>query len=158
MSSNAVLDRFLPDELATAGLGRTLAAVLKRGDVIALHGDLGMGKTALARAIIRALAGNPDLEVPSPTFTLVQSYALTVPIHHFDLYRLSDESELEELGLAEAETDGIVLVEWPERAPKTFERAIHITLSEQGDGRRAMITAPTEEARLQIARSLASAP
>lgn len=92
----------LPDEDASRRFGEDLAAILMPGDVIALEGDLGMGKTTLARAILRALAGDPALEVPSPTFTLVQAYAGRVPAQHFDLYRLSSPDELEELGLGEA--------------------------------------------------------
>ena len=79
------------DEAGTRRLADDLAAILKAGDVIALHGDLGMGKSALARALVRRLAGDPDLDVPSPTFTLVQSYETArLPVHHFDLYRLAD--------------------------------------------------------------------
>lgn len=155
MIARQPLKRFLPDDEATERLGAALAPTLRPGDVLALHGDLGMGKSALARAIIRTLAGDPTLEVPSPTFTLVQSYALRSPVHHFDLYRLSDESELEELGFAEAMTDGIVLVEWPERAPGVFDNAIHITLREEREGRLAEIAAP-DQAHARIARALAA--
>ena len=70
--------------------------------MLALSGDLGAGKTTLARGLIRAMAGDPGLDVPSPTFTLVQSYETRVPVHHFDLYRLSSPAELDELGLDEA--------------------------------------------------------
>ncbi|TIV75261.1 MAG: tRNA (adenosine(37)-N6)-threonylcarbamoyltransferase complex ATPase subunit type 1 TsaE, partial [Mesorhizobium sp.] len=83
-----VLERFLADEAATARLGEDLAMALRAGDAIALKGDLGAGKSTLARALIRALADDLNLEVPSPTFTLVQSYETRVPVHHFDLYRL----------------------------------------------------------------------
>ena len=110
------VERLLPDEAATARLGQDLAAALRPGDVLALSGDLGAGKTALARALIRANAGDPDLEVPSPTFTLVQTYDVRVPISHFDLYRLGSSSELDELGFEEALREGAVVVEWPERA------------------------------------------
>lgn len=104
----------LPDEAATAALARGLAARLRPGDLVALSGDLGAGKTALARAAIRALAGAEE-EVPSPTFTLVQTYdAPPATIWHFDLYRLSDPEEVVELGWDEART-GIRLVEWPDR-------------------------------------------
>src|SRR5690606_5194821 len=80
----------LPDEAATVALAEDIATALAAGDVVALHGDLGAGKTTLARAMIRAVADAPRLEVPSPTFTLVQTYDARVPIAHFDLYRLSD--------------------------------------------------------------------
>ncbi|MFC6489110.1 tRNA (adenosine(37)-N6)-threonylcarbamoyltransferase complex ATPase subunit type 1 TsaE [Nitratireductor sp. GCM10026969] len=146
--------RFLPDEQATDRLGDDLAAALRPGDVVALHGDLGMGKTALARAILRAIAGDPQLEVPSPTFTLVQSYDLRIPVHHFDLYRLSDPEELEELGFGEAAAGGVALVEWPERAPDALAGATHLFLREHDGGREAEIQAPADAAA-RIARSLA---
>ena len=94
---------------------RRLAPWLKVGDVVALHGDLGAGKTAFARALIRVLAG-ADEEVPSPTFTLVQTYDAPMgPIFHFDLYRIVSPDELTEIGWDEALADGLfVLVEWPE--------------------------------------------
>lgn len=105
----------LPDEAATRALARRLAVVLRPGDVVALHGDLGAGKTAFARALIRALVGDEGEEVPSPTFTLVQTYALPdATVWHFDLYRLSEANEVIELGWEEAR-QGIVLVEWPDR-------------------------------------------
>jgi tRNA threonylcarbamoyl adenosine modification protein YjeE len=89
---------------------------LRAGDVVALEGDLGAGKTELARAVIRSLAG-ADIPVPSPTFTLLQAYELPgLTVTHADLYRLSDPSEVLELGLDEAWEQGAVLVEWPERA------------------------------------------
>jgi tRNA threonylcarbamoyladenosine biosynthesis protein TsaE len=106
----------LPDESATVDLARRLAPWLRVGDVVALHGDLGAGKTAFARALIRALAG-ADEEVPSPTFTLVQTYnAPAGPIFHFDLYRIVSPDELTEIGWDEALADGLTLVEWPGRA------------------------------------------
>lgn len=126
----------LADEAATLSLGEDIAAMVRVGDVLALKGDLGMGKTTLARAIIRALAGDPALEVPSPTFTLVQAYATRVPVQHFDLYRLTSPDELGELGFSEAVRDGIVLVEWPERAGDDMPGdAVQVTLSEKGAGR-----------------------
>ena len=107
----------LPDEAATAGLARRLAPCLRPGDVIALHGDLGAGKTAFARALVRALMESDVEEVPSPTFTLVQTYDSPVArLHHFDLYRIVRPDELIEIGWDDALFDGIVLVEWPERA------------------------------------------
>lgn len=106
----------LADEAATVRLAEDIALILKKGDLLLLSGDLGAGKSTLARALIRAVAGDPVLEVPSPTFTLVQAYDLRLPISHFDLYRLSDPEELAELGLDEALETGAALVEWPERA------------------------------------------
>lgn len=107
----------LPDEAATHRFARFLAGELKPGDIVALSGELGAGKTTLARAIIRALAGDETLEVPSPTFTLIQSYDTSRgPVVHADLYRVNDPEELRELGFEEASEAGIVLVEWPERA------------------------------------------
>lgn len=104
----------LPDEAATALLGARLAQRCRAGDVIALTGDLGAGKTTLARGLIRALMGRAE-EVPSPTFTLVQSYlGQDLTIWHFDLYRLSSSAEARELGIEEA-VDGLALIEWPDR-------------------------------------------
>ncbi|MFC5586674.1 tRNA (adenosine(37)-N6)-threonylcarbamoyltransferase complex ATPase subunit type 1 TsaE [Nitratireductor kimnyeongensis] len=149
-----VLERFLPDEDATTLFGEDIAVALRAGDVLALKGDLGAGKTTLARSIIRALADNPDLEVPSPTFTLVQNYEARIPVHHFDLYRLGDPDELEELGLFEAAEEGIALVEWPERAGERFADAIRIELHDRGEGRLAVIAGP-EGAMLRLERSFA---
>jgi tRNA threonylcarbamoyladenosine biosynthesis protein TsaE len=104
----------LPDESATAAFAARVAAVALPGDVIALSGELGAGKTSFARAFIRARGGSE--EVPSPTFTLVQLYDLPVaPIWHFDLYRLRGPDEAWELGIEDAFRDGISLIEWPER-------------------------------------------
>jgi tRNA threonylcarbamoyl adenosine modification protein YjeE len=106
----------LDDLGATRALGQRLAAALRGGDVVALHGPLGSGKTELARALIRARAG-AAIEVPSPSFTLVQDYALAgLVVRHIDLFRLQDAAELVELGLAAPEADEVWLVEWPERA------------------------------------------
>ena len=106
----------LPDIDATRVLGRRVAARLAVGDVVLLDGDLGAGKSELARAVIRTLAG-ADIPVPSPTFTLVQGYDLPrLEVSHGDLYRLGDPGEIQELGLEEAWLRGALLVEWPERA------------------------------------------
>jgi tRNA threonylcarbamoyladenosine biosynthesis protein TsaE len=101
---------------ATERLAARLASVLRPGDALLLEGPLGAGKSALARAVLRRLSGDPALEVPSPSFTLVQSYDLPdgATAHHYDLYRLSGPDDLRELGW-EAARDGIVLVEWPDR-------------------------------------------
>lgn len=134
--------RHLLDESATALLGNDLAAALRPGDVVALSGDLGAGKTTLARAIIRSLAGDPALEVPSPTFTFVQTYEARFPVAHFDLYRLAAPSELEELGFDEAIAAGVVLIEWPDRAGDRLPaNAIRIELAEAGDGRDGVVVA-----------------
>jgi tRNA threonylcarbamoyl adenosine modification protein YjeE len=104
----------LPDEKATAALAAQLADIARPGDIIALSGDLGAGKTSLARAFIRARGGIET--VPSPTFTLVQLYELRGgPIWHFDLYRLQRAEEAWELGIEDAFREGISLIEWPER-------------------------------------------
>jgi tRNA threonylcarbamoyladenosine biosynthesis protein TsaE len=104
----------LADEAATSRIGAALARLVRRGDVIALSGPLGVGKTALARGLIKALGHGG--EVPSPSFAIVQPYdELDPPIFHVDLYRIEDPSEIEELGL-DAAADAALLVEWPERA------------------------------------------
>lgn len=107
----------LADEDATRRLAADLAPAIHAGDLIALSGDLGTGKTAFARALIRHLAGEEGIEVPSPTFTLVQTYDLPqFPLIHLDLYRLGHEDELLELGIEESLADSVTLVEWPDRA------------------------------------------
>ncbi|MEM1036209.1 MAG: tRNA (adenosine(37)-N6)-threonylcarbamoyltransferase complex ATPase subunit type 1 TsaE [Pseudomonadota bacterium] len=105
----------LPSLDATAALAQRLHPVLKAGDVIALHGGLGVGKTTFCRALISALVGE-DVDVPSPTFTLVQTYeGRDVPIFHFDLYRLQAPDDVFELGWDDT-VDGVSLIEWPDRA------------------------------------------
>lgn len=117
MSAPASFAFTLADENDTARLMADLALLLAPGDTVTLSGDLGAGKTFAARALIRHLAGDDALEVPSPTFTLVQSYDLPpFPLLHGDLYRISDESELDEIGLAPWPEATVTLIEWPERA------------------------------------------
>ena len=132
----------LPDEEATARLAARLAALARRGDTVLLAGPLGAGKTTLARAFLRALTGNPSLDVPSPSFTLVQTYDTPHgPVHHFDLWRLQGPAGLAELGWDEARTD-VVLVEWPDRlGPFRPDDALTIHL-EYGaaDDRRATLS------------------
>ncbi len=107
----------LANETATAHLMADLALLIGPGDVVTLSGDLGAGKTAAARAMIRYLAGDDALEVPSPTFTLAQAYDLPpFLLIHADLYRIDDASELEEIGLSPMPEATVVLMEWPERA------------------------------------------
>lgn len=150
-----MLERFLGDEAATMRLGEDLAMALRPGDVLALHGDLGAGKSTLARALIRALADDTALEVPSPTFTLVQSYDTRVPVHHFDLYRFSSAEELEELGFPDVLKDGAALIEWPERADDRLPATtITVELTHQDDGRlvRILGDGPSHQ---RLVRSLA---
>ena len=111
----------LPNEQATRRLAADLASVLKPGDLVTLSGDLGAGKTAFARALIRHLAGDETLDVPSPTFTLVQTYALPrFSVVHADLYRVTHAGELAELGVDEAAENAVVLLEWPDRAAEVL--------------------------------------
>ncbi|GAA0540151.1 hypothetical protein GCM10008941_20010 [Rhizomicrobium palustre] len=125
----------------TAHLGALIARALKKGNTLALRGDLGAGKTALARSILQALGVTGP--IASPTFTLVQAYETArLPIRHFDLYRIEDPSELEELGLDEALSEGAALIEWPDRAEMP-EDAINLTLTITGaQSRQAEIDAP----------------
>ena len=124
---------------ATTALGAAVARALRPGDAVCLWGPLGAGKSTLARGLIRALT-QPDEEVPSPTFTLVQLYEGALPVAHFDLYRLSGPSEVEELGLEEALDEGAAVIEWPERLAGRLPRdRLDIVLSHEGSGRAARI-------------------
>ena len=127
------------DQNGTEALAGALAAMAKPGDVILMHGTLGMGKSAFCRAFIRAIADNPHEEVPSPTFTLVQVYELDpLPVWHFDLYRLSDPEEIHELDIEDAFADAVSLIEWPDRLEYlTPENRldIHIEPGSSVDGR-----------------------
>ena len=136
--------RFILENLAaTEELAARLALLARPGDALLLEGPLGAGKSALARAFLRAASGDPLLEVPSPTFTLVQSYDLPAgPAHHFDLYRLDGPAGLDELGWDEAR-EGIVLVEWPDRLGAwTPAEALRIALApmDAEDARRALLS------------------
>jgi len=135
----------LPDEAAVRALGARLAARLRAGDVITLSGDLGAGKTTLARGILEGLGQQGD--IPSPTFNIVQTYAppeLSLPVWHVDLYRLSDPQEIHELGLGEALADGALLIEWPDRLGGLFaDRALALHLEDAGEkGRRLTASVP----------------
>jgi tRNA threonylcarbamoyladenosine biosynthesis protein TsaE len=132
----------LPNEAATGMLAAAIAGLAKPGDVIALLGDLGVGKTSFARAFIHA-SGVAE-EVPSPTFTLVQTYpAQAALIWHFDLYRLRSPEEAWELGIEDAFGDGISLIEWPDRlGPLLPERRLEIAFAfgNRPEARRAAVT------------------
>lgn len=140
-----VLALDLPDEAATARLGTALAAVLAPGDVVALAGDLGAGKTALVRALVRAATGNPAEDVPSPTFTLVQTYDGRggATYWHFDLYRLESPDDAVELDIDEAFSEGIALIEWPDRLGGYLPRRalrLGLTIPEGTNRRRAVLS------------------
>jgi tRNA threonylcarbamoyl adenosine modification protein YjeE len=142
MTAPTTFSLALANETATAHLMADLALLVGPGDLITLSGDLGAGKTAAARAMIRYLAGDEDIEVPSPTFTLAQSYDLPpFPLVHADLYRVNDPQELEEIGLSPLPEATLVLIEWPERAGGTLpEDRIDIAVSHRpalGSGARA---------------------
>lgn len=142
------------DEAACGRLAQRIALKLKSGDAIALHGDLGAGKTTFARALIRALLGDAEAEVPSPTFALMQLYDTSrLQLAHLDLYRLADASEVDELGIADLLDTGAVIVEWPERAPSILPpNRLDITLSAGStDDTRTIAVTPsgTWAARLQ---------
>lgn len=130
----------LPDEAATQAFGRAVAAVLKSGDVIALSGDLGAGKTTLARAILMALGLQE--EAPSPTFAIVQPYDLPdvrLPVWHVDLYRLEGPGDADELGLEEARDYAALLIEWPERlGASLWADALRLRIEIGTDGARRL--------------------
>lgn len=125
------------DESGTTAFAGRLASVLKPGDIIALDGTLGAGKTALARALINALPGEPE-DVPSPTFTLVQTYNRgDLEIWHFDLYRIEDPEDAFELGIEDAFTDAVSLIEWPERLGSLLpSKNLNVRIEEISTGRR----------------------
>lgn len=131
----------LASEAETVALGAKIGALAARGDMIALRGALGAGKTSLARGIIRARLPTAD-DVPSPTFTLVQVYDdAVVPIFHFDLYRLTSPEDALELGLDDALAQGIAIVEWPERlGGRRIGNTLDIALSIDGATRRAVLS------------------
>jgi tRNA threonylcarbamoyladenosine biosynthesis protein TsaE len=128
----------LTTEAETCAVGRYLAGQLMVGDVIALSGPLGVGKTALARAMIGALGH--DGEVPSPSFAIVQPYEmLDPPLWHVDLYRIEQPDELAELGLDGALDDAALVVEWPERAgPSMWPQALQLSLDFAPNGARRL--------------------
>ena len=134
----------LKDPAATARLGLCLSGELRGGDIVALSGPLGAGKSVLARGVIAALCPQ-EADIPSPTFTLVQTYepAGGVPLMHFDLYRLEEPEEALELGIEDSFVEAISLVEWPERlGPWLPRQALRVTLTPDpasSEGRLAQI-------------------
>ena len=124
----------LPDMQATQTLAARIAADLRKGDILALSGELGAGKTEFARALLRVLGVTGD--VPSPTFTLVQTYECNnLLVSHFDLYRLQSADELDEIGWDDALSDGAMIVEWPERAGNRLPKkkmALHFSVDAVG--------------------------
>lgn len=130
----------LADAAATEAFGRALAAKVRPGDVVALSGQLGAGKTSIARGLLAALG--LEGEAPSPSFAIVQPYEppeTVFPVLHIDLYRIDDPDEAEELGLDDARADSLLLVEWPERLSDSFwADALWLTLTIEADGSRAL--------------------
>ena len=129
----------------TRACARALARELKRGSIVTLEGEVGAGKTVFARALIQALVG-AEIEVNSPTFTLVQTYPITLAngdaltLWHCDLYRLKDPSELMELALEEALEDGIVLMEWPEIARDYLPNdVVAVRIAVRGESEREIV-------------------
>jgi tRNA threonylcarbamoyladenosine biosynthesis protein TsaE len=136
----------LADARQTEEAGAALAQVLRAGDVVALSGPLGAGKTTFARGVLSAL-GLAD-EAPSPSFSLVISYEppdTRLPLWHVDLYRIEDSDEIDELGLSDARADAALLIEWPERmAKRLWEDSLRLTLEPAPHGgRRLTWAAPT---------------
>jgi tRNA threonylcarbamoyladenosine biosynthesis protein TsaE len=128
-------------EAETSEVGRRLAQTLSAGAVVLLIGDLGAGKTALARGLAEGLGVSPE-EVSSPTFTLMQEYrGGRVPLVHVDLYRLNDPREIDELGLEELGMNTVLAIEWAEKLPRSIPNAVEVRI-EHGDGdvRRLTIT------------------
>ena len=136
----------LGDENATGRLACILAAQARPGDALLLSGPLGAGKSVFSRAFLRAVCRDEALEVPSPTYTLVQAYqAPDYVVSHFDLWRLGSADELEELGWDDAR-EGVVLVEWPDKLEEFLpDNALHLTLSVQADGTRMVSVQGWEE-------------
>jgi N-acetylmuramate 1-kinase len=157
MTEPVTISLALANETATADLMADLALLIGPGDVITLSGDLGAGKTAAARALIRYLAGDEAVEVPSPTFTLAQTYDLpSYQLVHADLYRVNDPAELEEIGLSPLPEATVALIEWPERAPDALPAdRIDIALSHRaalGSAARAAEITGHGKAAAQVTR------
>ena len=128
----------IKDEKAMMAIGRKLAAALQPGDVVTLSGPLSAGKTTMVRGLLSGLGHRGD--VPSPSFAIVQPYEELDPaVWHVDLYRIDDPSELDELGLDDIGSEGVLLVEWPEHAGHiAWPRALALSLEVLEDGARAL--------------------
>lgn len=157
LSDPAIFEAVLADETATGRLMADLGLLIGAGDVVALSGELGSGKTTAARALIRFMAADAELEVPSPTFTMVQTYDLaSLTILHADLYRLEGAREIEELGLLPWPEDALIVIEWPDRAGDLLpEDRIDVILRHipaLGADGRAVTIAGHGKARATVAR------
>lgn len=148
----AVYSYLSKTEADTIALGQKVAQIAQKGDIFALDGTLGMGKSVFCRAFIQSLVGNTD--VPSPTFTLLQTYdSPNFEIYHFDLYRLKDPDEIFELGMEEAMYQGVCLIEWPEKMGGYLpRRAISIKITPMDKGRlfEFFITEPEKKKRFGL--------
>ena len=144
MTHDATLSLFLSDDASTTRFGSLMARLVRAGDTLLLSGPIGAGKTHFARALIQARLARAE-DVPSPSFTLVQTYAADgTDIWHADLYRLSHPDEVLELGLEDAFATAICLIEWPDRLGRsTPSNALRISLSCEGNGRRADLSGPS---------------
>ncbi len=159
-----VEERHLAVSAETDELGRELSLIAMPGDIICLSGDLGAGKTTLARAFIRALAGGAEITVPSPTFTLVQHYdEVRLPVAHYDFYRLTSPGDIAELGLEESAESAVSLIEWPDRFGDNLPAdRLDVQLEFDGQGRRVLLSghgafAARLERMAALARFLAAA-
>ncbi len=142
-------------EADTLLLGADLSIIMQPGDLLALSGDLGVGKSTLARGLIQHVVQDREHEVASPTYTLCNHYPAKLPVAHYDLYRLGSPEELEELGLDEALETGCALVEWPENGlPQSRENQVWVTIQEDGDNSREFVFSGDQRFLDRIARSL----
>ena len=144
------MELYLKTEADTQTIGKTLAKLAQTGDVFALYGTLGMGKSVFARAFVQELCGNQ--EVPSPTFTLLQTYeAPNFDIYHFDLYRLKSAEEIFEIGMEEALYGGVSLIEWPDKMGGYLPKDIFkITIEPFKTGRKMTIQVASEEKHTRL--------
>jgi tRNA threonylcarbamoyladenosine biosynthesis protein TsaE len=128
-------------ERDTFALGETIAATLQPGTFVMLHGDLGAGKTAFVRGLAAGLGANPD-DVSSPTFVLIQHYKGRTPLVHVDLYRLDTAAAVDDLGLEELASGGVVAIEWAERLPRKLEGSVTVRIEDLGNDQRRITIEP----------------